>query len=263
MRCCASPRARSEGWGDRAEAAWAGAYAVLADTMIAGAQTWDGPPWWQGRVLRHEMRTRDLAVLDIATDQPFPYEPGQYLTLQHDKWRRVWRPYSIASPPAQDGDRVQLHIRQVHGRGGPGWVSTALTRDTLEGGEVLLGPAVGTMTAEAAGDRDLLLIAGGVGLAPLEALAEDVLARDESALAGGWGLRRNIALFHGVRTPTDSYEARKLHEMELSYPWFQFVPVMSECPGFTGLRGSVSEAAVGYGGWMDREGLPGRGRRWK
>lgn len=242
-------RDRSAGWDDRREAACTTAYAVISDLMIDAAETSTGPPWWRGRVLRHEMRAKDLAILDLQTDAPFPYEPGQYLTLQHPKWSRVWRQFSIASPPAREGDRVQLHVRQVTG----GWVSTALTRDTPDGGEVLLGPAVGSMTAEAAGDRDLLLIAGGVGLAPLEAMAKDVLARDESALAGGWGLRRNITLFHGARNALGLYDAHDLHELEKSYPWFQVVPVVSADPNFTGLRGSVSGAAVGYGDWMNRE----------
>jgi ferredoxin-NADP reductase/hemoglobin-like flavoprotein len=242
-------RQYSEGWGDRAEAAWAGAYTALADSMIAGAEIAPGPPWWRGQVLRHEMRAKDLAILDIRTHEPFPYEPGQYLTLQHPKWSKVWRQFSIASPPDQDGDRVQLHVRQVTG----GWVSTALTRDTPDGGEVLLGPAVGTMTAEAANGRDLLLVAGGVGLAPMEALARDILSRDEIALAGGWGLRRNVTLFHGARTALGLYDAHDLHELEKSYPWFQMVPVVSDDQNFTGLRGSVAEAALSYGDWMNRE----------
>jgi NAD(P)H-flavin reductase/hemoglobin-like flavoprotein len=242
-------RDRSAGWDDRREAACASAYTVISGLMIDAAEASTGPAWWRGRVLRHEMRARDLAILDLQTDAPFPYEPGQYLTLQHPKWSKVWRQFSIASPPDQRGDRVQLHVRQVTG----GWVSTALTRDTPDGGEVLLGPAVGTMTAEAARDRDLLLVAGGVGLAPLEAMAKDVLARDESAVAGGWGLRRNITLFHGVRRRLGLYEMPELRELERSYPWFQVVPVVSEDQGFSGLQGSVSEAVAGYGSWMDRE----------
>jgi hemoglobin-like flavoprotein len=149
-------------WDDRTEAAWGTAYAIASDSMIAGAQACGGPPAWRGRVLRHRRLARDLAVLDIMTGQPLPYEPGQYITLQHGRWPRVWRQFSVASPPGPDGDRLELNIRMVPG----GWVSTALTRDTAEGDEVLIGPAAGDMTAEAADGNDLLLIAGGVGLAP-------------------------------------------------------------------------------------------------
>ncbi len=236
-------------WDDRAEAAWGGAYAVASDAMIAGAASCFGPPWWQGRVIRHERRTKDVAVLEIETSEPISYEPGQYITVQHPKWPRVWRQFSVASAPSSDGRRVQLHVRQVQG----GWVSTALIRDSPDGGKVLLGPAVGEMTAESADGRDLLLVAGGVGLAPMKALAEDVLMRDESALRGGWGFRRNIALFHGAQDPTGLYEMPWLRGLERDYPWFQAVPVVSGEHQFNGLRGQVSDAVGGYADWSDRE----------
>jgi NAD(P)H-flavin reductase len=204
--------------------------------MIAGAQAQSGPATWHGRVLRHRMLARDLAVLDIATDQPLPYEPGQYITVQHGRWPRVWRQFSVASPPARDGDRLELNVRMVPG----GWVSTALTRDTREGSEVTVGPAAGAMTEQAAGGRDLLLIAGGVGLAPLRALAESALAAGESAASG----RRSISLFHGATSALGLYAMPGLRELERCYPWFSATGVVSGDPGFRGRRGNVADIAL-------------------
>jgi NAD(P)H-flavin reductase/hemoglobin-like flavoprotein len=237
------------GWDDRAEAAWAGAYTVASDAMIAGAAASSGPPWWQARVVRHEMRTRDVAVLEVETAEPIDYEPGQYVTVQTGKWPNVWRQFSVASAPSPDGCHFQLHVRRVPN----GWVSTALTRDIPDGGEIIIGPPVGDMTTESAGERDLLLVAGGVGLAPMKAMAEDILARDESALRGGWGFRRNVCLFHGATDPLGLYEKPYLHEMEQTWPWFQAVPVVSGEGRFTGLKGNVSEAVGEYADWSDRE----------
>ena len=129
------------------------------------------------------MLADDLAVLTIQTDQPIDYEPGQHISLQHPKWAKVWRRFSVASAPLPDGDVIELHVRQVPN----GWVSTALTKDTGVPGEVTIGPPVGTMTADRANGHDLALIGGGVAVAPMKALATDVLHRDESALAGGLG----------------------------------------------------------------------------
>jgi NAD(P)H-flavin reductase/hemoglobin-like flavoprotein len=236
-------------WGEEIEKAWLDAYMLASDTMIAGAEGAEGPPFWRGRVVRHEMRTRDLAVLDIETDQPLPYEPGQYITVQTTKWPRVWRSFSVASAPSADGCHLQLHVRQIPG----GWVSTALTRDLPAGGEVIIGPSLGEMSGETAENRDLLLVAGGVGLAPVRALAEDVLMRDESAVAGGWGMRRSVTLFHGARTPLELYDMPWLRELEKNYPWFSAIPVVDEGGSFHGLTGSVAEAALGYGDWSCRE----------
>jgi len=87
----------------------------------------------------------------------------------------------------------------------------------------------------------------------LKALAEDVLARDESAMAGGWGHRRRITLFHGARTPLDLYEMPELRDLERTYPWLTVVPVISDDETFNGHRGSVCTVAVGHGDWLGHE----------
>jgi NAD(P)H-flavin reductase/hemoglobin-like flavoprotein len=242
-------RRHCEAWDDRAEAAWLAAYGVAAAAMIDGAETSDGPPYWHGRVARHEMRGADLAVLHIETSEPLPYEPGQYITLQTAKWPRVWRAFSVANSPVMGTGTIELHVRRVPG----GWVSTALTRDLHLGSEVILGPPAGSMTSEPAGGRDLLLVAGGVGLAPMKALAEDVLARDEAAQAGGWGARRNIALFHGARTALGLYGMPQLRELERTFPWLSVIPAVSDEPAFAGARGSVTDVALGHAEWLGRE----------
>jgi len=233
-------------WDDEAEAAWLAAYTVASETMIAGAECSDGPAYWRGRVIRHRRLTSDLAVISLQTDQPLLYEPGQYITVQHSKWPRVWRPFSVANAPVPGGDRIELHVRQVTG----GWVSTALTRDTGVPDELIIGPAVGTMTADAANGSDLLLLAGGVGLAPLKALAESILDKDERMLVRG-GSRRNICLYFGARTPLDLYAMPELRELERTYPWLQVVPVVSDVPAFSSLKGCVVDVAL-------EQGWPGR-----
>ena len=224
-------------WGEAEEAAWRAAYAVAADAMIAGAQAATGPAWWNGQVVRHERRTADLAVLTVRTGEPLPYLPGQYVTVQAGKkWPCVWRPFSVACAPRSDGDLLEFHVRQVAG----GWVSTALVRDTLHGDELVIGPAAGDMTAAAVDGRDLLLLAGGTGLAPLKAVTEAVLAADEAA----GGLRRNVHLFHGAKSPLGLYAMPDLRALSDRYPWLQVVPVVSGDPLFGGLKGAVADVAL-------------------
>jgi len=81
--------------------AWAAAYQMATGLMIGGAAGQSGPAWWSGRVIRHERRTDDLAVITIRTDEPLPYRPGQYVTVETGKWQRVWRPYSVAGAPRE------------------------------------------------------------------------------------------------------------------------------------------------------------------
>lgn len=240
-------RRHCEVWGDRQEAAWAAAYTIVSDAMIAGAETAPGPATWRGTVLGHRMLADDLAVLTVQTDQPLDYEPGQHITVQHPKWKNVWRRFSIASAPLPDGDIIELHVRQVPG----GWVSTALTKDTGVPGELTIGPPVGTMTAERANGHDMTLIGGGVAIAPMVALATDVLRRDESALAGGWGHRRLVTMFHGAPDPRRLHVAPEMRELERTYPWFSYVAVVSDDKSFTGQRGNVADVALGQD-WTGR-----------
>jgi NAD(P)H-flavin reductase len=216
--------------------------------MISGAEMCAGPATWQGRVVHHERRTADLAVLTVETDEPLPYAAGQYVTVQHDRWPRVWRAFSVANRPSPDG-LLTLHVRAVPA----GWVSSALVRDTQPGSEITIGPAVGTMTSGRLSGRDLVCVAGGTGLAPLKAIVEDVLTADEEAVRGGWGTRRNITLFHGARKRLGLYDMPALREMSADFPWLEVVPVVSEDGRFDGLRGHVADAALAYGDWREHE----------
>jgi NAD(P)H-flavin reductase/hemoglobin-like flavoprotein len=242
-------RRHSPAWSDAAEGGWQAALSVASHMMIAGASSISGPPWWEGRILHHERRSDDLAVLTIQTGQPLPYLPGQYVTVQTSKWPRVWRQFSVANAPRLDGT-MDIHVRSIPG----GWVSPVLVKNAVDDGRVMLGPAMGGMVPSATGSSDLLCVAGGTGLAPLKALAQAVLEGDEAALSAGRGRRRAIHLFHGARTPLDLYDMPELRRLADCYPWLNVVPVVSRDPEFAGHRGHVSDVLAGYpADWKDHQ----------
>jgi NAD(P)H-flavin reductase/hemoglobin-like flavoprotein len=187
------------------------------------------PAWWVGEIVRHELRSANLAVLRIRPDQPLRYRAGQYLSVQVARWPRVWRNYSIANAPRPDG-LLDLHVRAVTG----GMVSKALVQHCQPGDTVLLGPARGDMTAPADQERDLVCIAGGTGLAPVKAIIEEVIAA-----AGGPGRRPGICLFVGAQHAGELYDMPALRAMESDYPPLTVVPVVSADPGFAGVRGML------------------------
>ncbi|MFI6519316.1 globin domain-containing protein [Spirillospora sp. NPDC050679] len=228
-------------WTAEAEAAWTAAYRRAADLMATAAEqdAVHSPPWWVAEVVAHERRSHDLAVLTLRPDRPLPFTAGQYLTVQTARWPRVWRPYSIANAPRSDG-LLRLHVRAVPG----GWVSGALVRHTAVGDTLLLGPALGSTRLDPDGDRDLLLVAGGTGLAPMKALAEQVLVS---------GRRRDVTLLVGARTERDLYDLPDLRLLESSCPGLRVVPVVSDDPGFDGVRGTPPEAVARFGEWDGRD----------
>ncbi len=220
-----------------AEAAWAETYAAAAALMIRAAEE-DGaaaPALWPAEVLDISRHGDGIAVLTIATDEPLRYEPGQHLTVQTPRWPHVWRPYSIACRPREDG-LLRLHVKAVPG----GWVSNALVHHTQPGDQLVLGPAMGTMKLAAAEDRDLLFVAGGTGLSPLKAIAEQAVK--ESDRHPG----RRMSMFYGARRREELYDLRDLWRLSDACPRFQLTPVTSDDPAFDGMQGNVGRVAARY-----------------
>ncbi len=219
-----------------AEEAWAQTYAAAAALMIRAAEddALVAPAFWTAEVVKVENRGRDIAMVTLAPYRALRYRAGQHLTLQTPRWPHVWRPYSIACHPRDDG-LLTLHVKAVPG----GWVSNALVHHTEPGDEVTLGPALGTMTLEPAADRDLLCIAGGTGLAPIKAIVEQVV-RDSAAR------QRQIFLFYGARKRDELYDMKDLWRLTDAYHGLQLTPVTSDDPAFTGMQGNVSRVAARY-----------------
>ena len=182
------------------------------------------PAFWTAELVENEQRQPGIAVLTVAPDQPLPYLAGQHVTVQTPRWPRVWRPYSVASRPREDG-LMTFHVRAVPG----GWVSNALVRYTAPGDELILGPALGTMTLGLAEQRDLLCVVGGTGLAPIKAIIEQAI-RESSACP------REIFLFYGARTRDELYDLPDLYRLADAYPRFLLTPVTSDDPAFDGMR---------------------------
>jgi NAD(P)H-flavin reductase/hemoglobin-like flavoprotein len=218
-----------DAWTAEAETAWTTAYRTASETMIAAAERDAAlsPPWWVAEVTAHDRRAPNLAVIALRPDRPLPFVAGQYVPVQVRRWARVWRPYSLAGAPRPDGT-LHLHVRAVPG----GWVSGTLVRHTSPGDTVLLGPPDGTMTLDASSGRDLLLVAGGTGLAPLKALAEQAAtsARD-----------RSVHLLVGARTEHGLYDEEGLRALSDAWPRLQVTPVTSDDPGYAGTRGRLPD----------------------
>jgi NAD(P)H-flavin reductase/hemoglobin-like flavoprotein len=219
-----------------AEEAWTQVYQAGSSLMIkaAGEDAARSPASWTAEVVKVHHPADNIAVLTIAPDQPLPFSAGQHLTVQTPRWPRVWRAYSLAGMPRDDG-LLALHVKAVPG----GWVSNALVRYTEPGSELVLGPPLGTMTLEPAADRDLLCVAGGTGLSPVKAIIEQAVR--ESAVTP-----RRIYLYYGARRRHELYDLPDLWRLEDAYDGFELIPVTSDDPAFDGMQGNVGRVAARY-----------------
>ena len=240
-RCLVSALKRYAGtaWTPDMDAAWLAAYRLIAGKMIeaaeeAGQQT---PPWWNARVVGHELRTPDIAVVTLQPDAPYEFHAGQYLTLETQRWPRVWRRYSIANAPRRD-NTLTLHVRTVSA----GWVSTALVNHTLVGDTVRLGPPSGAMVCDTTSMRDLLCVAGGTGLAPIKAMIEDMSA---------WNTTRRVRLFYGARHDDEFYDLAELERLAYRRRWLSVVTAVSHDPRYPGERGMLPDVVARHGEFFE------------
>jgi NAD(P)H-flavin reductase/hemoglobin-like flavoprotein len=234
-------RFSADAWTPAAEQSWGEAYEKVAEIMIIAAEEHgkDVPPWWIGEVVRHERRTDDIAVITVRPHQWLPYLPGQYVSIETPRWPRMWRSYSIANAPRDDG-LLTFHVRAMPG----GWVSGALVRHMRVGDRLRIGHAVGNMIFDSGSDRDMLCVAGGTGLAPIKAIVEYAITR---------GVQRPIHLFVGARTARELYDWAELSHLATIYPWLWLVPAVSEDPTYTGIRGQLPEVVSRRGVWTDHD----------
>ncbi|MEU2612143.1 FAD-binding oxidoreductase [Micromonospora sp. NPDC007271] len=176
----------------------------------AAARMGDGPAWWPAEVIGHDRACDGVAVLTVRPWRRLPYQPGQAVPVCTSRRPGRWRWLCPANAPRPDGT-VELHVRAVRG----GAVSTSLVHEVRPGELLHLGPPVDTGLSLGDG-RDLLLVAGGTGLAPLRALVEQVAADP-----GG----RRVTLVVGARSVEALYDAVTLDK--LRHDWLTTVPAFS------------------------------------
>ncbi|HXM56380.1 MAG TPA: FAD/NAD(P)-binding protein [Candidatus Dormibacteraeota bacterium] len=147
------------------------------------------------RVVRVLSRRRETSESVTIALEPAgePWLPGQFNMLYAFGAGEV--PISISGDVAR-GDRVVHTVRSV------GMVSAALCR--LRGGDHVgvRGPFGTGWPVAAARGRDVLVVAGGVGLAPLRPVVYELVRR-----RADFG---RVALLYGARTPADLLFRREL-----------------------------------------------------
>jgi NAD(P)H-flavin reductase/hemoglobin-like flavoprotein len=232
-------------WTPELADTWAQAYGVVAKVMVAAAERHEdvAPASWEADVVKVERRSVEVAVVEVAPREPFPYRAGQSVAVEIPQRPRLWRYFSPANAPDPSG-RMQFHIQPIAG----GLVSSAVVRRLSEGDTIRMGAPVGEqLTLPENGPLpDLLMVAGGTGLAPLRAVLEQIR---RSWQAAGSGPRAH--LFHGSRMPWNLYDHEHLTELA-DRPWFDYTPVVSDDPTYYGAKGLVGTVAAKSGDWSGR-----------
>jgi len=222
-------------WTPQVEKAWRDAYNLIVRTMQDAADAEPGPAWWSAQVADHQRLTWDLAVVRVVPERPVPYRAGQYVSVEVPQRPRLWRYLSPANAPRPDGS-IDFHVRAVPG----GSVSRSIVGHTQVGDTWRIGSPMGVMTVDRESGRDVVMVAGGTGTAPMRAILED-LSR--------WGENPQVTMFAGGRTRGDLHDLDTLTAIAATNPWLTVIPVV-EHPRMAGMEhGTLADVVTRSGAW--------------
>jgi len=172
-----------------------------------------------------QIKTFALALADPEENQAFTYAPGQFLMLSVPHCGEA--PISIASSPAEPGT-IHLAIRRA------GKLTEAMHQ--LEPGAMvgIRGPYGRPFPMPQLAGRQLLFVAGGIGLAPLRSVIKTCLLAPENRPAG-------ITLLYGSRSPADISFRRDLEEWQARENFACHLTVDQTGPDWDGPVGLVTK----------------------
>ena len=140
-----------------------------------------------------EDATHDIKRIVLRCAKPLSFSPGQYAMLQFTP--EYIRPYSMAC--LDSDDLLEFHVRLV-----PDGRVTGYIADHLKFGDsVRVSGPMGTAYLRRKHEGPMLCVAGGTGLAPVLSILRGALAA---------GMRNEIHVYFGVRSPADIYCADEL-----------------------------------------------------
>lgn len=174
--------------------------------------------------------THDIRSFRFRAEGPARFLPGQYVMLALPNG--LERAYSLANLPNAEGE-FEIMVRHVPG----GRMTERLFAAAPD--EVRLDGPFGLAHLRP-GERDIVCLAGGSGLAPMVSIARGV--------AADAGDRRRVIFFHGGRTGADVLEPAEIAALTGLRGPAEYVPVISgeEVPGLPhGLVHEVAEARLG------------------
>ena len=165
--------------------------------------------------------TKDAKRITFSSkDIPY-FQAGNYLTVELEIGNSiVTRPYSIVSSPlkAYKEKTIDIIVKDLK----YGFISHYLNHQLRVGDEVILEVGLGLFNYEEFRDRkNIVAIAGGVGITPFLSMAHDIIDRN---------LDINLTILYGSENPKEIISKRELdmmmqdnirvvHIISGNYPW--------------------------------------------
>ncbi len=177
--------------------------------------------FFHAQVVRRVDFAPDLWMLRIRSGGQFNFVPGQYATLGVETdGKRVERPYSIASSPAED--EVEFFFELV-----PQGALTPSLHKLLPGDHLLMRKvAKGRFSLDLLqnGKMNHLLISTVTGVAPFVSFVRWL---NQEWKEGRFDGTHRLFLLNGASRPWEFGYLEELNNFDKELPWFKYVPTVS------------------------------------
>lgn len=174
------------------------------------------------RVQRIKNETKDAFTLILKSEKTFLFKAGQFCFLRLNKDKLYARhPFTISSCPIYDELCFTMKLT--------GRFTEALSK-SKNGEEVIVEGPFGNFTVKDY-DKDLVFIAGGVGITPFRSIIRDKIENNET---------QNIVLLYSSKTKKDIIYRKQLDNIKKN--WFKKVYILSDNHSFS----KANEYEAGY-----------------
>lgn len=200
--------------------------AKIARTNVGGR-----PSPLRGTLKSSRLLTRDVIEVTVALSRPMNFAAGQFVLVTVGSVSGA-RAYSMVNY-APDADHVTLVVKRKPGGAFCNW----LFSDSVDGTNVDLFGPLGHATFDPSENNDILIVAGGSGIAGMMAILERAMRANYFANHRGY-------VFFGVPTLTDGfylddladYVARAAGHLEVTLALSNEEPQTFWHPSFEGIR---------------------------
>lgn len=201
----------------------------LCISVASSRQVFPEPRRLSATIQRLEAYTDDIIHLTLALPgDALDFVPGQYMNVLLPDGET--RSFSMASAPR--GQEVDFHVRRIPGgRYTDHWLGQA-----QPGAPLRIEAPLGVFSYHEEDWRPLIMMATGTGIAPIKAILESLLDKEDCP---------PVSLYWGMRTEADLYLQAEIAGWAGRLYEFNFVPVLSRADAsWLGRRGHVQDAVL-------------------
>lgn len=190
----------------------------------------------ESKNIAHKTKNLRFAIED---GKELSFKSGQYMQiLLKGNWEQVIRAYSLSSSPSCNNG-FTLDVQLVEG----GVMSEYLHSIPLETTLEFIGPFGDMCLPDETAGKDILLVAGGVGLAPMRSILADLFENSHKG---------RIVLFHGAMSRKNLAFEEDYRALQKKKESFIYVPTLSKPALEDGWAGNIGLVSESLDIWLEK-----------